>query len=143
MSTIKIEITLDGNETNLAALLALAVGNNTEKAKALEVKDEEVVESPKEAKAAPKRASRAKPKEEPAPEPEAEEEEENDDLTGDEAEEEEEGISIENLKELLGQKVVNNRTAIVAKLKSLGATKISDLPESGYQTLFDFMSKLK
>jgi len=104
------------------------------------VKEERYSESPEKKAPAP-RPSRAKAK--PEPEPEAEEDE-DEDLLGEEAEDEDEqGITEDDVKAMLAQKVATNRDVIVKKLKSYGASKISELESSSYKDFYDFMAKLK
>jgi len=141
MSTIKIEFWSEDKNEIAQLLSALAgVNENAKSVKNIEVVDAEEVKAP-EKKAAATRPSRAKAKPEPEPEPE---EEEDEDLLGEEAEDEDEqGITQDDVKAMLAKKVATNRDAIVKKLKSYGAEKISELESSSYKDFYDFMAKLK
>lgn len=142
MSTIKLEITVDQSNVQILKQLAdiIAAQSGLNLVRPESAKEEAKEEAPKAApakKAAPKAVKKPETiKEEAA----VEEEEENDDLLGEEDEKE---VTQEDLKTMLAQKVSANRDAIVKKLKSFGATKISDLDEEHYNDFHAFMTKLK
>ena len=142
MSNIQIVISLDSSDARLDAVLAALTGNAPQKVNATEtVQAEEVKASTPKKRSAP--APKTAPIEEPAIAEDEDEDDDDDLLEGIAANEEEEAISEEDLKAMLGKKVTANRDAIVKKLKELGGTKISDLPKENYQALYDFMAKLK
>jgi hypothetical protein len=139
MSNIQIVISLDSSDARFDAVLAALTG------KTVEVRNTESIAVQAEEVKAPAPRTRRAPEPKPAPVADLSipEGEEDDDLLGGIAADDEDAISEEDLKAMLGKKVTANRDAIVKKLKELGGTKISDLPKENYQALYDFMAKLK
>lgn len=63
--------------------------------------------------------------------------------TQEQSSEEESDITIEMLREVLAEKVNNNRVAIKDKLVYFGAKSITTLDKSSYSEMFDFLNSLK
>ena len=63
--------------------------------------------------------------------------------TQEQSSEEESDITIEMLREVLAEKVNNNRVAIKDKLVYFGAKSITTLDKSSYSKMFDFLNSLK
>lgn len=144
MSVIELKISVNAANVGVVAEFLSRISNA--EAKKIEVKDAEVVnpaaEEPK--PVAPKKAPAKKttPK---APEPVIEEEEEFNAEEEEEfsAEEEEETISLDDLKALQATKVVAHRAAIVAKFKTYGAARLSDVDPKHYADYEKFLNGLK
>jgi hypothetical protein len=63
--------------------------------------------------------------------------------TQEQSSEEDSDITIEMLREVLAEKVNNNRVAIKDKLVYFGAKSITTLDKSSYSEMFDFLNSLK
>ena len=63
--------------------------------------------------------------------------------TQEQSPEENSDITIEMLREVLAEKVNNNRVAIKDKLVYFGAKSITTLDKSSYSEMFDFLNSLK
>lgn len=140
MSTIKIEITGDDKDGVVLNVLRLLSGNAS--VENIEVKDAEeatTVKAPTKKAATPK-APAKKPEPVEVEEPETGDDEE--DFAAEETDDED-GITEEDLKVLLAKKVTSNRDAIVKKMKSLDAARVSEIKPEDYQVFYDFLSKLK
>lgn len=132
-----INLVLPFNDTNVELVKGLlAKADLSTSPNSLKVVDAEVVE-PK----APAKKAAAKPASKKAPEPEPEDEEFE---LEDEAAEEE-GVTLDDIKELQATKVQANREAIIKKLKGYGpdVKGPATIPTDKYQDFYDFLSKLK
>jgi len=143
MNTIKLEIPFNSKNVELVKdLLSRAtMGTDAVKAGKLEVVQDED-EPVKKTSTAKPRPSRAKPK--PVEEPEEDEDdEEYDPLAEDDTEEDEDGITLDDIKAVMADKVDKNRDTILKKLKATGAAKIGDLKEAKFEEFYNFLKKLK
>lgn len=147
MSVIELKISVNAANVGVVAEFLSRISNA--EAKKIEVKDAEVVnpatEEPK--PVAPKKAPAKKttPK---APEPVIEEEEQEFEIEEKEEEfnaeeEEEETISLDDLKALQATKVVAHKASIVAKFKTYGAARLSDVDPKHYADYEKFLNSLK
>lgn len=139
MSVIELKISVNAANVGVVAEFLSRISNA--EAKKIEVEDAEVVnpatEEPK--PVAPKKspAKKTTPK---TPEPVIEEGEEEQEF---EIEEEEETISLDDLKALQATKVVGHKAAIVAKFKTYGAARLSDVDPKHYADYEKFLNGLK
>lgn len=137
-----IELKIDVNSANVGVVAEMLSRLVDAQASTVEVKDAEVLspaaEEPK--PVAPKKAPAKKttPK---APEPVIEEAEEEQEFEIEE--EEEETISLGDLKALQATKVVAHKAAIVAKFKTYGAARLSDVDPKHYTDYEKFLEGLK